>query len=92
MKLACKWMLPMVALGFGVGLALTAGPGDAQQKTLLVAKKTTAAPALDGTWDAAWKAATPLTVKVIGGRGLQNGSTEVSLRAVYTADTAYFLM
>ena len=36
---------------------------------------------------AAWKAAEPLTVKVVGGRGPQNGSTEVSARAVYTADT-----
>src|SRR4029453_1143394 len=86
------WMLPLMALGLGVGLALAVGQGDAQQKNVLVAKKAAAAPALDGSMDAAWKAAEPLTVKVVGGRGLQNGSTEVSVRALYTADTVYFLM
>src|SRR4029453_17031592 len=86
------WMLPLMALGLGVGLALVVGQGDAQQKNVLVAKKASAAPALDGTMDAGWKGAEPLTVKVVGGRGLQNGSTEVSVRALYTAVTVYFLM
>ncbi len=92
MRRSWKWTLPIVALGLGIGLALAVGQGDAQQKNLMVAKKAAAAPALDGTMDATWKAAEPLTVKVVGGRGLQNGSTEVSVRAVYTADTVYFLM
>jgi ethylbenzene dehydrogenase len=92
MRLAWKWAISMMVLGLGVGLGLTAGPGDAQPKTVLVARKTAAAPALDGSVDTAWQAAAPLTVKVVGGRGLQNGATEVSLRAVYSADSVYFLM
>jgi hypothetical protein len=53
-------LLPLVA---GMGLALVAGPLDAQQKNVVVSKKVAAAPALDGTMDAAWQAAEPLTVK-----------------------------
>ncbi len=92
MKSSWKWTLPVVALGLGIALALTVGQGDAQTKNLLVAKKAAAAPALDGTLDAAWQAAQPLTVKVVGGRNLPGGSTDVSLRAVYAGDMIYFLM
>jgi hypothetical protein len=80
------------AVALWVALGLTVGAGDAQQKTQLTAKKVAAAPSLDGATDASWQGAVPMTVKVVGGRGLQNGSTEVSVRAVYTADTVYFLM
>ncbi len=92
MERSWKWTLPVVVVGLGVGLGLAVGQGDAQQKNVLVAKKVAAAPALDGTMDAAWQAGGPLTVKVVGGRNLPGGSTEVSVRAVYTADTVYFLM
>jgi hypothetical protein len=92
MKRSWKWTLAVLVLTLGVGLGLTVRPGDAQQKNLLAAKKVAAAPALDGTTDATWQAAEPLTVKVVGGRNLPGGSTEVSLRAVYTADTVYFFM
>jgi hypothetical protein len=51
-----------------------------------------AAPALDGSLDAAWQAAEPLTVKVVGGKNLPGGSTDVTLRAVYTPDNVYFMM
>ncbi|HSL48626.1 MAG TPA: ethylbenzene dehydrogenase-related protein [Candidatus Deferrimicrobiaceae bacterium] len=87
-----KWMAPMLALGLAVGLGATVKPTDAQQKKVLVAKKVAAAPTLDGVMEDAWKAAEPLTVKVLGGRNLPGGSTEVSLRAVYTADAVYFLV
>jgi hypothetical protein len=40
----------------------------------------------------AWKQAPPLTVKVVGGRNLPGGATEVTLRSLYTADTVYFLV
>src|SRR6266542_2273999 len=90
MKHSWKWILPMVVLGLAIGLRV--GQGDAQQKNVVVATKVAAAPALDGTLDAAWKAAQPLTVKAVGGRNLPGGSTEVSLRAVYSGDTVYFLM
>ena len=92
MKRSWRWTLPVVVLGLGIGLGLAVGQGDAQQKNMLVAKKVAAAPALDGTMDAAWQSAPPLTVKAIGGRNLPGGSTEVSLRAVYASDTIYFLM
>ncbi|HKW52033.1 MAG TPA: hypothetical protein VJQ53_09895, partial [Candidatus Eisenbacteria bacterium] len=40
----------------------------------------------------AWKDAKPLIVKAVGGKNLPGGSTEVTLRSIYTADTVYFLM
>ena len=92
MKRSWRWTLPVVVLGLGIGLALTVGQGDAQQKNVVVAQKVAAAPSLDGTMDAAWQKAQPLTVKAVGGRNLPGGSTEVSLRAVYSGDTVYFLM
>jgi hypothetical protein len=92
MQRSWRWILPVVVLGLGIGLGLTAGEGDAQQKNLVVAQKVAAAPALDGTLDAAWQKAQPLTVKAVGGRNLPGGSTEVSLRAVYAGDMIYFLM
>jgi hypothetical protein len=92
MKSSWKWMLPALPLLAGIGLGLQAAPLDAQQKNVLVARKVAAAPATDGTMDAAWREAAPLTVKVVGGRNLPGGSTEVTLRAAYTADTVYFFM
>jgi len=92
MKRSWRWTLPLVVLGLAIGLGLTVGEGDAQQKNVLVAQKVAAAPALDGTLDAAWQKAQPLTVKAVGGRNLPGGSTEVSLRAVYTGEMIYFLM
>jgi hypothetical protein len=90
MKRSWTWLLPALLLAAGIGLGLVAGPLDAQQKNILVAKKAPAPPALDGTMDAAWQAAEPLTVKAVGGKNLPGGSTEVTLRALYTADTVYF--
>lgn len=87
-----KWMIPMLAVALGIGMGLVVGPTDAQQKNLLAAQKVAAAPALDGTIDATWQKAQPLTVKAVGGKNLPGGSTEVSLRAVYVGDTIYFLM
>src|SRR5512132_2085923 len=55
----------LITVGIVVGLA--AAPLDAQSKNVLVAKKVAAAPALDGTLDAAWNGAQPLAVKAIGG-------------------------
>jgi hypothetical protein len=85
-------MVALLSLVAGVGVGLVAWPLEAQQKNLLVAKKVAAAPALDGTIDEAWKGAPPLTVKVVGGKNLPGGSTEVSLRALYSGDTIYFYM
>ncbi|HET7874961.1 MAG TPA: ethylbenzene dehydrogenase-related protein, partial [Methylomirabilota bacterium] len=92
MRVWRNWLLVLLVVTVGVGVGLVAPPTDAQQKNLLVAQKVAAAPALDGTLDAAWQKAQPLTVKAVGGKNLPGGSTEVSLRAVYAGDTIYFLM
>ncbi len=92
MRRLSTWIVPAFALAIGVALATTPGDGNAQQKSLLVAKKAAAVPTLDGTVDETWKAADPLTVKVVGGRNLPGGTTDVSIRALYTTDTVYFLM
>jgi hypothetical protein len=92
MERSWRWTVVALVLATGVALALVARPLEAQQQNTLVAKKATAAPAVDGTIDDMWKAAPALTIKVASGRNLPGGSTEVSLRAVYTADTVYFFM
>jgi hypothetical protein len=71
---------------------LTVATSQAQPKNVLAVKKSPAPPTLDGSMDATWQAAPAMSVKVVGGRGLENGSTEVSLRAVYADDTVYFMM
>jgi hypothetical protein len=80
-----------VVVVVGVVLALAASVLDAQQRNLLVSKKVAAAPALDGSLDAAWGGAQPLTVKVVGGKNLPGGSTEVTIRSVYSGDSVYFM-
>jgi Ethylbenzene dehydrogenase len=87
-----RWILPALLPAAGIALAFLPGSLDAQQKNILVAPKVAAPPAQDGTLDAAWKAAQPLTVKVVGGKNLPGGSTDVTMRAVYTADIVYFHM
>ena len=57
----------------------------------LVAAPVDAAPALDGMGDdAAWTNATEIVVPVSG--GFNNFGTDVSIKAVYTADEVYFLV
>ena len=57
----------------------------------LVAAPVDAAPNLDGMGDdAAWASATEIVVPVAG--GFNNFATDVSIKAVYTADEVYFLM
>ncbi|MBI4635784.1 MAG: ethylbenzene dehydrogenase [Candidatus Rokubacteria bacterium] len=92
MKRSWKWILPTALLTAGLALGLVAGPLDAQPKNVLVAKKAAAAPTLDGVMEDAWSRAEPLTFKVVGGKNLPGGSTEVTLRAMYTGDMVYFLM
>ena len=66
-------------------------PGDA---TTLVAAKGIQAPVLDGNADdAAWRSATPLSFKVSGGNNFGGtGETTVTMRAVTSGDTIYFLI
>ena len=92
MKRAFIWTLPALLVALGIGLAFFAAPSDAQQKNVLVAKKMSVPPPMEAAMSDAWKDATPLTVKVLGGKNLPGGSTEVTLRSVYAGDTIYFLV
>ncbi len=85
-----KWPAVFIVILMGVGLLL-AGTSMAQQN-VLVAKKVAAGPTLDGTVKDLWNQAPAFTFKVVGGRNLTGGSTEGTLRALYTADTVYFLL
>ncbi len=87
-----KWLVVSSLLVLGVGVLALAAVSTAQQQNVLVAKKVAAAPTLDGTTEDLWKQATPLTFKVVGGRNLPGGSTDATLRALYTADMVYFLL
>ncbi len=49
-----------------------------------------AAPAIDGTVDSLWGGATAVNIPVAGGDNM--GSTTVSVKSVYTADSVYFLL
>ncbi len=84
------WIAVFTVLILGAGLLALAGPSMAQQN-VLVAKKVATGPTLDGAMKDIWKQASPFTVKVVGGRHLTGGSTEGTLRALYTNDTVYFL-
>lgn len=59
----------------------------------LTAVKVSAAPKIDGDpSDADWAKAQAMTVKVAGGVNLANGATDVSVKALYDNERAYFLM
>src|SRR5206468_3375883 len=92
MRHSWNWIRPVVALTAGIAIGLTAWPLDAQQKNLLVAKKLSAPPPMEPAMGAAWNDAQPLSVKLVGGKNLPGGSTEVTLRSVYAGDTVYFLV
>jgi hypothetical protein len=79
---------PALLLVGGVGLVTA--PVDAQQKNVLVSKKVAAAPA--DAMDDAGKGAPALVATARGGKNLPGGSTEVTLRSLYTADTVFFLV
>jgi hypothetical protein len=87
-----KWLVVSTLLVLGAGLLALAAVSTAQQPNVLVAKKVAAGPALDGTMKDVWNQAQPFTFKIVGGRNLIGGSTEGTLRALYTADTVYFLL
>ncbi|MEK6717606.1 MAG: ethylbenzene dehydrogenase-related protein, partial [candidate division NC10 bacterium] len=84
------WITVFTILILGVGLFALSGPALAQQN-VLVAKKIAAGPTLDGTMKDIWNQALAFNFKVVGGRNLPGGSTEGTLRALYTSDMVYFL-
>jgi len=94
MKRFWTWvaLAPAALLVAGIAIGLFAGPLDAQQKNVLVARKVATAPPFEPALAGAWQSAPELEVTVRGGRNLPDGKTEVKLRALYTSDTIYFLM
>jgi hypothetical protein len=92
MKRSWTAVLPVVMLVSGVTLGVATAPTDAQQQKSVIAKRVAAEPALDGTVDATWSGAPVTTVKVMGGKNLPGGSTDVAMRAVYTTDTVYLML
>ena len=80
-----------VVLLIVIGVFVLAGLSKGQRNTLIVKKVATGA-VLDGVAEALWDQAQPLTFKVVGGQTLPGRSTEVTLRALRTADMAYFLL
>lgn len=92
MKASWQWTLAALLLVSGVALGLFIGKPEAQQKNILVSKKVVAAPPLEPVMGNAWKDAAPLAFKAIGGKNLQGGSTDVTMRSVHTDDMVYFLI
>jgi hypothetical protein len=92
MKRSWSLILAAAAVAAGIIVGATARPIDAQTKNVLVAKKVAAAPATDGTLDTAWNGVAPLALKAVGGKNFPGSSSDITLRAVYTADTVYFWM
>ena len=64
---------------------------SAEESNIVVAKKVTKGPVLDGKVEALWQQAKAIKIPLAGGANLPNGSTEVTLRAVYTDTDIYFL-
>jgi hypothetical protein len=92
MKRSRTWGLFVTVLALAVGLGLAGSPLGAQSPTVLAAKKVSAAPPLEPALAGAWTSAPELVVSLRGGRNLPEGRTEARLRALYTADTIYFLI
>ncbi len=65
--------------------------GSAQESNVLTAKKVDKGPVLDGKVDALWKDVKAVKIPVAGGANLPNGSTEVTLKAIYTDTDIFFL-
>lgn len=78
--------VPATAVPVNTPLPVWTAPAGA-----LVAAPVAAAPKLDGVGDEAlWAAAKEIVIDVDGGYG--DFATKVSLKAIYTADSVYFLM
>jgi len=92
MKLTLAASAVLLAFGCATDKDTTTAPSAAPN--VLLAVKVSAPPVLDGNPnDAAWAQAKPLTVKLSGGENFGGkGETTATLKAVYTADTIYFLV
>jgi len=64
-------------------------PAPSLPPNVVLSVKTDNAPVLDGKPDAIWDSANSITIPVSG--GANSGSTEVTLKSLYTGDSVYFL-
>ncbi|MDH3445363.1 MAG: ethylbenzene dehydrogenase-related protein, partial [Deltaproteobacteria bacterium] len=79
-------------LSFALAILLLGGSAAyAQGSEALTAIKAQKAPMLDGKVDALWNQAKEIKVRVTGGANLPGGSTEVTLKALYTNDDVFIL-
>jgi hypothetical protein len=92
MKAAWQSMLAALLLVAGSTLGFFVEEAGAQPKNVLLSKKVAAPPPLEAAMGNAWKDAAPLTFKAIGGKNLQNGSTDATMRSVHTDDMVFFLL
>jgi Ethylbenzene dehydrogenase len=65
--------------------------GNTQDAGTLTAMKVAKGPTLDGKVDDLWNKARAIKIPVTGGANLPNGSTEVTLKAVYTGTDVFLL-
>jgi hypothetical protein len=74
-------------------LGCASAPEATAPNTLVAAKVATAPNLAAGASDAAWAAAKPLSVDLVGGANFGGkGSTTATLKAVYSGDTLYMLI
>lgn len=66
-----------------------AKPAEKPPVLNLTAAKADKAPTLDGVAEEAWNKAKPVTIHVNG--GINKGETDVTMKALYSQDTIYFL-
>jgi hypothetical protein len=79
-----------IPLAMGAMFAVAA---PALGQNVLTATKVAEAPKLTAlASDPVWLKASPLTVKLNGGKNFADGSTEATLKTVYTSDTLYLLL
>lgn len=64
-------------------------PAPALPDNVVLSIKASSTPTLDGQAESLWDSARSITVPVAG--GANSGSTEVTLKSVYTEDSVYFL-
>jgi hypothetical protein len=82
----------MLALPLAMGILFAVAVPAAGQGVLTAAKVAEAPKLAALASDPAWAKASPLTVKLNGGQNFAGGSTEATLKAVYTSDTLYLLL
>jgi hypothetical protein len=85
-----KLTLFLVSVGLMALLGLTAcAPAPSLPPNAVLSVKVDSAPVLDGQPEALWNKATAITIQVSGGANY--GSTQVTLKSIYTSDNVYFL-